>query len=397
MDKLEPAAFPFTELRLKNFRGFENALLQLDDLTILIGPNGVGKSTLLEGFDFLREAVTDSLLVALERRGGLSGIRRRRPGRGNLNDVVVSTSFEHGPARVTYGFRLGARAGDGGYAVRAEVLQCDLAGVDWFERTDRTFASNVADLRPEVDPQGLLLPLLAQQSEWWQFVLFRLRNIGTFSFSTDHLRSEPEVGGGSRLNRNGSNLGDVLQQIWKGSPESSTWVTEHLKAIVPDLAEIHPTSSAGRRLIRFDQFADDSHDKVNQFYSSSMSVGTLKSLGILAALRQVNAPSLVAVEDIEDSIHPGALNVIFDAVAATLHRCPIIVTTHSTELLSHPEAHAKRIRLVTRQNGASWVYRLAPELHHLPAYETVGGLLRINGLLPAGKPETCEKWLDAFE
>jgi hypothetical protein len=101
MLSLPKTPFAFLELRLKNFRGFENARLILSDLTILVGPNGVGKSTLLEGFDFLKEAVTDSLRVALERRGGLAGIRRRKPGRGNRNDVVVSSLFSHGATRVT--------------------------------------------------------------------------------------------------------------------------------------------------------------------------------------------------------------------------------------------------------------------------------------------------------
>ena len=37
-----------TELRLKNYRGFESARLPLGDLTFLVGRNGAGKSTLLD-------------------------------------------------------------------------------------------------------------------------------------------------------------------------------------------------------------------------------------------------------------------------------------------------------------------------------------------------------------
>lgn len=391
------AQFPFVELRLKNFRGFENALLKLDDLTILVGPNGVGKSTLLEGFEFLKEAVTDSLLVALERRGGLTSIRRRKPGKGNRNDVILSTVFSHAGARILYGFRLGASAGNAGYVIRDEVLQSDSPEWDWFRRSDGDFQSSRARVQPALNDESLLLPLVAQQSEIWNFIHYRLRNLGTFAFSTDHLKAEPPVGGGSSLNRNGSNLGDVLQQVWKKHPDDATWILEHLQAIVSDLGGLHPSSSAGRRLIRFDQYADDLRDKVNQFYSSSMSVGTLKSLAILASLRQPNLPSLVAIEDIEDSIHPGALGIVFDAVVASLDRSPVVMTTHSTELLSHPAATAERIRVVTRHQGASWIHCLAPELHHLPAYETVGGLLRTNGLVPAGQPETCQSWLDLLQ
>jgi len=58
------------ELRLRGFRAFENARLTLDDLTVLVGRNGAGKSTILDAFEFVREALSDSLENALERRGG---------------------------------------------------------------------------------------------------------------------------------------------------------------------------------------------------------------------------------------------------------------------------------------------------------------------------------------
>ena len=71
------------ELRLRNFRAFENARLELSDLTFLVGRNGAGKSSLLDAMDLLREAVSDSLENALDRRGGLQKVQRAesRPGK----------------------------------------------------------------------------------------------------------------------------------------------------------------------------------------------------------------------------------------------------------------------------------------------------------------------------
>lgn len=384
-----PARFPFVELRLKNFRGFENARLALSDLTILVGPNGVGKSTLVEGFDFMREAVSDSLLVALERRGGLAGIRRKRPGKGNRSDVTVAVVFQWAGNLVLYGFRLGPLGSGAGYSVREELLRYDQPHLDWFHREGDSWSSNLP-IKPVLDPESLLLPVLAGQSSLWAPVLHQLRHVGAFAFSTDQLRAEPPVGGGEAMHRSGSNLGDVLQHIWKANGRRSDWVSSHLQAIVPELAGVQPTSGGGRRLIRFEQFADGQRQKTNHFYSGAMSVGTLKSLAILAALQQPQIPSLVAVEDIEDSIHPAALGVIMDAVASCLGDFPVVLTTHSPEFLSLPAARAERIRLVVRKDGASWVHRLAPQLHSLPAYETVGGLLRVNGLIPAGAPDTVD-------
>ena len=43
------------ELSIKNFRGIEDLTLQLNDFTVLIGKNGVGKSSVLHGLNFFKE------------------------------------------------------------------------------------------------------------------------------------------------------------------------------------------------------------------------------------------------------------------------------------------------------------------------------------------------------
>ena len=113
------------ELRLRRFRAFENARLTLDDLTVLVGRNGSGKTTLMEAFDFLQDAVTSSLLTALERRGGLASIlhrpssrRRRREGSSDRShstlsdqrhDVEIAIELQLPVTNVLYGFALGLR------------------------------------------------------------------------------------------------------------------------------------------------------------------------------------------------------------------------------------------------------------------------------------------------
>lgn len=40
-----------TEIKIKNFRSFENETIALDDYTCLVGPNGAGKSTVLQALN----------------------------------------------------------------------------------------------------------------------------------------------------------------------------------------------------------------------------------------------------------------------------------------------------------------------------------------------------------
>jgi predicted ATP-dependent endonuclease of OLD family len=87
------------ELRVRHYRAFADARLILDDVTFLVGRNGAGKSTLMDSLSFVSEAVTDSLTTALERRGGLEGIRQKQPGRGARYDVSIAGRLEIGNDR----------------------------------------------------------------------------------------------------------------------------------------------------------------------------------------------------------------------------------------------------------------------------------------------------------
>ena len=44
------------ELSIKNFRGIEDLTLRLENFTVLIGKNGVGKSSILHALNFFRES-----------------------------------------------------------------------------------------------------------------------------------------------------------------------------------------------------------------------------------------------------------------------------------------------------------------------------------------------------
>jgi len=99
------------EIRLRRFRAFENARLSLSDLTFLVGRNGAGKSSLLDAVDLLREAVTDSLENALDRRGGLHKVQRAKSGKGRkplMGLAVVFRIVSPGgrQAQVVYGFQV---------------------------------------------------------------------------------------------------------------------------------------------------------------------------------------------------------------------------------------------------------------------------------------------------
>ena len=69
---------PFlTRLTVQNYRSLHDVDLHLQSLNVLVGPNGTGKSNLLDVIDFLGDSVRMDLAPALATRGGFDRVRFR--------------------------------------------------------------------------------------------------------------------------------------------------------------------------------------------------------------------------------------------------------------------------------------------------------------------------------
>ena len=65
-------------LRVKNFKAFKDIkLTNLPAISVFIGANGTGKTTLFDVFGFLRDALQDNVRVALQKRGGFKEVITR--------------------------------------------------------------------------------------------------------------------------------------------------------------------------------------------------------------------------------------------------------------------------------------------------------------------------------
>lgn len=380
------------EIRLRRFRAFENARLSLSDLTFLVGRNGAGKSSLLDAVDLLREAVSDSLENALDRRGGLHKVQRAKSGKGRKPlmglAVVFRIVFPGGrQAHVVYGFEVQGITN----ASSSHIRECFISSKETsFERRDKIFTSSrKSDVSP---PAGnLVLPLIARADSLWELVLNTIRNLRAYELSPAHMAAAQEIGERSVLDRDGSNAGDVLKAM-EGS-DAHRWINERIGIITDAIDDIHAHALLGRRIVQFVQ--RQGRGKIT-FDASQVSQGTLRSLGILLSLKQNPSPSLVLIDEIENSVHPSALAVLLDAALASSNGMRVVLTSHSPEVLSHPGVTGERVRVVEWRDGESRIYRLNKETQDaVNQIDTVGWMLRSNTLWPDPQPEIFKEDLFA--
>lgn len=375
------------ELRLKNFRAFENARLRFSDLTFLVGRNGAGKSSILDAVDLLREALAGSLETALDRRGGVAKVRRMTPGSETETAlglaIVMRLTFAAGKSLTAlYGFELiGAPNGMGSHI--RECLKLAPSATGSFNREDDLFE---ADYNKGVSPPpgNLVLPLAGRADELWSAVLDTIRNLRAYELSPAHMAVAPEIGERTVLARDGSNLGDVLKSL-EGLPDRH-WIATRLGAVTDGIVDVGTAALLGRRVLRFVQRSAGANVDLD---ANQVSQGTLRALGFLVALRQYPAPSLLLVDEIENSVHPGALSVLVDAALSSSDRMRVVLTSHSPELLSHPAVTGERVRVIQWRDGASKVYCLNRETQAaVNEIDTVGWMLSSNALWTRPEPET---------
>jgi predicted ATPase len=129
-----------------------------------------------------------------------------------------------------------------------------------------------------------------------------------------------------------------------------------------------------------------------RYQAAQMSDGTLRALACLVALYGPVSPEhgwearLVALEEPETAVHPGAVRVLLDAMREASRTRQVIVTTHSPDLLDHPDIGADEIRSVTMENGETIIAEVddvARQALRDKLY-TAGELHRLGQLTPAG-------------
>lgn len=371
------------EIRLKRFRAFKNTRLVLSDLTFLVGRNGAGKSSLLDAVDLARESVSDSLENALDRRGGLQKVHCTLPFENHRKPMGVALVFRidfpgNRQTRVVYGFEIQDRPeGD-----TPHIHECFISSKETtFRRKDDDYEGK-AGVSP---PTGnLILPLIARSDSLWEHVLDTIRNIRAYELSPAHMAAAPEIGERSTLARDGANAGDVLKAV-EGSTDHQ-WLVDRLGVITEGIVDVHAEALLGRRVLRFIQRLESGE---LSFDAQQVSQGTLRSLGVLLALKQRPGPSVVLIDEIENSVHPSALAVLLDAALASSDSTRIVLTSHSPEVLSHPSVIGERVRVVEWHEGASSVFRLSSETQQsITEIDTVGWMLRSNTLWTGPEPES---------
>ncbi len=351
-----------TQLRLKRFKSFANATLELGPFTLLVGTNASGKSNLRDAFRLLHGIGRGYTLAEIigEKRsegekiwGGIrGGTRSLAFQNAETFALEVSFDFENKPGGMTYSVEIDPGAhGRAPRVVHEELTvigsyresgfdvvhafeplrllarfgHTDEPGEQWSVDEYPEFLNHQPVLSQCVDRHDVDVDMRRMAIN----ALDALKNMRFLDPNPDAMR-QPAIPGQTILSDRGENLAAVLHAI-ASNPEQKeifvTWMQMLTPMDVQNLAfETDPT---GRVLL---MLVEASGQRISAYSASD---GTLRFLALLAALLGPQPARFHFFEELETGIHPTRLNLLLNLVEQQTAQgiTQIVATTHSPQVL----------------------------------------------------------------
>jgi len=194
-----------------------------------------------------------------------------------------------------------------------------------------------------------------------------------------------------------------LREVSHEAPKVYDRICEYLRRIVSSIERVEIKSLGPTETIQFSQNVQGAA-AAWRFEALNMSSGTLRSLGVLTALfyqhkRQEFGVPFIGIEEPEGTIHPGAAAVLMDAILEASKFGQILFTTHSPELLDHPDVRHDNLLVVTSEKNETTIGHAdqASRGAMRDSLVTAGELLRANQLTVDMVDKVSLKQANLFE
>ena len=382
------------EMGLYGFRSISAETVTFDNPTFVVGPNGSGKSNFADAFAFLSEAMVSPLQAVIERRGGFSAVSHRSSARGRPSNLTLRVTLEKPDSDTTkadYYIDLRPRRGNDFEVVEevCRVTRADGSRYGFVRQTVKgstEWTLSVESLAPAVESNALALPLVGGDERFGAIVRF-LSGMRAYRIEPEALRAMQDPDGGTGLRSDGRNTASVLREI-RRRKEDRTRICQLLESVVPGTVDVQPKTLGNKLTLEFTQNRPGAEPI--KFKAFSMSDGTLRVLGLITAVFQRPAPSLLVIEEPEASMHPGALGSILDVLRLASRSMQVVVTTHSPDILDAKWIEDRHLRILNWEHGRTRIAHVSQAVRTALAQHLMGAgeLLRSNALTSAEETES---------
>ena len=345
-----------------NFKSLNNLSINLQQMTVIVGNNATGKSSILQAIDFVCGCVNDDFSVLLERRGWTV-------------DNIRSKFIRSGTARISFGVEVALEEPVNTTLKWGMVLQPNVA-----KNQLHLVSEEIVDL----DTKETLVQYKASAGGWIKGDKEELSIMPNFVITSSCLKVIQHLHGvDSRLNRlvdffdnsesfemlapdnmrlssrgvvknigeTGKNLPSFIRQM---SAEQKNNFMSKLKRILGDRISDVSASVKGKpgwTLINVKEHYDTGDV---EFSSKEISDGILRVLAFIAISEIEPANAIFLLDEVENGINSDYAEAMIDVLSEIYEesRHQLVLTTHSTVFLDYVKPE-QIVLLYRDQNGST--------------------------------------------
>ncbi|MFO1349236.1 MAG: AAA family ATPase [Gammaproteobacteria bacterium] len=382
-------------------------------INLLVGPNGTGKSNIVDALRFIKDAITHGLDYAIHERHGIDIVRQHSPRRPYRISLKVEFDYLLTNKKLSAFYNIKIESKKGSYKVFEEEAQWHgfLTRLDEKRNREEYSESKIHLLRNEqgkviINNNELELTFPDEQLFFTRPLnrgIFTI-NKGTlfldfmpFSQSLTKLRfasiypnvlrqpARPDID--DSLKEGCSNWASVIKTMRqsKAGGQALQRILELMEKIIPGIQQVTVKNVGGYLVPQF-LVKDKPNAAPHYLDPVQLSDGTLRMFGLLLSLYQQPPPSFLALEEPEQTIHPGLLGLLAEAFREASKSTQLLITTHSPYLLDYFQP--EEIHVVTVDAGETRVAPMRRSQVHTVKNNlmTMSEVMALDGLQPELSP-----------
>jgi predicted ATPase len=337
---------------VEGYASIQSATVDLGDVTILVGANGVGKSNFIDALGLLGRIVDGELGLEIGLRGGAQSLLHTGPQPASGIRLRIEASAAAGDTGNAYEALLLPAASDtfvfGGEHVYSNTAH-QTAG-DWLGSGHReSLVPEYAAGHPDSIASHVIDILRGCRVYHFQDTS-RDAPVKQFGYAADNETLRPDA----------ANLAAFLLRLREQENVHYKRILSAIRANAPYFRDfVLAEEGNGRIRLRWTQTGVDA-----TFPAEALSDGTLRYICLATLLLQPHPPALVALDEPELGLHPFAIAQLAGMIASTATRCQIVIATQSVTLLNQFDLGV--LVVVEREAGGSVLRR--PEEERLQAW-----------------------------
>ncbi len=380
---------PIREIKVHNFKSFQELELVPDAFSVVIGSNAAGKSNFIQVFIFLRDIAKYGLSNAISLQGGVEYLRNLIIGpqedlrfrivyqmeevREDVIGIRDQTPVWFTPVFITYEFSLHFTTKGEGFEISQDELEVsgefsrvvqqgrepagsgcitlsqiggeilyDVCPPDTLPlREEDLFPHLFAKHEPASNRLILNTPLTVPGIPPLEWIF---RGIKVYDFDPRLPKKAVPMVGKTELEKDAANLAIVIKKIIE-DPEKKRSFSNLLRDIIPFIDEV-----AVEKFMDMSLFftVRETYTRKHFIPATLISDGTMNITALIVALYFEERPVTV-IEEPEKNIHPRLISKVVDMLRDASRKKQVIVTTHNPELIKN--AGIGEIILISRDSS----------------------------------------------